>query len=94
VKVRRRWSLWPRLELYMDRLELTEWWGRRRVWQRLPLGRVTHVEAPRSRTLMLRSRNESPGEGENDDALIIEIDEADRWAGMIRAFQACLDDGG
>jgi hypothetical protein len=82
-----RWTLWPRLRLYVDRLELTEWRGWRRVWCRLPLEALEQVHVPASGRLMLRT-----GERQSDcTPLTLKLDEAEQWARAIRAFRACLD---
>lgn len=89
-----RWLLWPRLQLYVDRIDLTEWWGRRRVWCRLPLDAVARVEARTSTTLVVRAHEEVAREGGASDCvpITIEVDEASRWAQSIRAFRSCIDD--
>lgn len=85
-----RWMLWPRLQLYVDRLELTEWWGRRRVWCHLPLDALERVHVPAPRRLRLRT-----SERRSDcTPLTLTLDEAEQWARAIRAFRACLDTPG
>jgi len=82
-----RWTPWPRLRLYVDRVELTEWWGWRRVWCRLPLDELEQARAPAPRRLLLRT-----GETRSDcTPLTLTLDEAEQWAYAIRAFRACLD---
>ena len=85
-----RWTLWPRLRLYVDRVELTEWWGRRRVWCRLPLDELEQARALAPRRLRLRT-----GERRRDcTPLTLTLDEAEQWAYALRAFRACLDTSG
>jgi hypothetical protein len=81
-----RWDvLWPRLRLYVDRLEVTRWWGWRRVWRRLPLTHLEQVQAPSPTTLRLHP--------DDRDALTLQVDAAREWARLIRAFRACLNTG-
>jgi hypothetical protein len=83
-----RWMLWPRLHLHIDRLNLTEWWGRRRVWCHLPLPAIQQVECRTPTRLRVRTR------AARDDCapVTLRVDEAERWASTIRAFRACLDE--
>jgi hypothetical protein len=78
-----RWLLWPRIRLYVDRLELTQWWGWRSAWREVPLDRLARVEALGPETLRIRPRDHEP--------LALEIEDARRWARVIRAFRACAD---
>jgi hypothetical protein len=84
------WLLQPRIQLYMNRIDLTDWWGGRRVWRRLSLDALTHVETPTDSTLRLR-RDGDAGTGSTAACfpLTIELNDPARWAHGIRAFRAC-----
>ena len=77
--------LWPRLRLFVDRVEVTRWWGWRRVWRRLPLAELKQVQAPAPTTLRLKPADGPP--------LILNVEHPRRWARLIRACRACLDPG-
>jgi hypothetical protein len=77
--------LWPRLRLFVDRVEVTRWWGWRRVWRRMPLAELKQVQAPAPTTLRLKPADGPP--------LILNVKQARRWARLIRACRACLDPG-
>lgn len=84
---RPQWGLplWPRLQLFANRVEVTRWWGWWRVWRRLPLAELEQVRTPAPTTLHLR-----PAEGM---LLVLDVDQARRWAHLIRASRTCLDAG-
>lgn len=78
-----RWWLWVRLQLYIDRLELSGWWGWQHVQRTIPLDRLRRVRAPEEHRLTVHPANQ--------DAVSLRVEDAARWARSIRAFRACLD---
>jgi hypothetical protein len=79
-----RWLFWPRLCLYVDRLELTGWRGWRRVRRTVPLRQIHRVAAPDDETLVVQTQCHA--------GFTIQVEDAPQWADAVRSFRASLDD--